>query len=63
MIAHGLNETYSEKAVKDFRKNVSNCINGTLIILVIVLLYFLFIPSTRFSKPPRENRSKVKKIK
>ena len=56
-------ETYSQRAVARFKKRVFKCANTTLIILAIVMLYFLFVPSAKFSKLPRGSRGKVKKMK
>ena len=63
MMRNNLKETYSERAIGKFKGRVFRCINATIVILAIVMLYFLFVPSTRFSKPHRNHKSKVKKMK
>ena len=63
MLRNNSKQTYSQRAVAKFKSRVFKCANTTLIILAIVLLYFLFVPSAKFSKLPRGSRGKMKKMK
>ena len=63
MIRNNSKESYSERAVAKFKSRMRKYINAALIILAIVLLYFLFMPSAKFSKAPRGSKSKMNKIK
>lgn len=55
MIAKNLEETYSERAVVNFRKKISNCLNIFLIIVALFLIYILLIPNARYSKKEKTN--------
>lgn len=63
MLRNNDKQTYSQRAVAKFKSRVRKCANTTLIILAIIALYFLFVPSAKFSKLPRNSKSKVKKMK
>lgn len=47
-------ETYSEKAVKKFKGDVSRCFNLVMIGLAILLIYLVLAPTKRFTKPDKK---------
>jgi hypothetical protein len=53
MIRNKATETYSERAVLKFKTRVRRCANLTIAILAITILYFLFVPSAKFTKKDR----------
>lgn len=63
MRANGRTETYSERAVADFKLRTKKCINITIILFAVLLFYFLFVPSAKFTKVPRGVRNRGRKIK
>jgi len=53
MIANKMEETYSEKAVKKFKHNISQCVHIIVVIIALILIYIVIAPSKRFTKPER----------
>lgn len=47
-------ETYSEKAIKNFKGNVNRCFNFVMIGLAILLIYLVLAPTKRFTKPDKK---------
>ena len=63
MIANNAKETYSERAIASFKQRTIKCVNITIIICAIIMLYFLFVPRVKFSKSSRPSRIRSRRMK